>query len=214
MLSVAAILCLLIVAFLYAARSQSPSPVVSAGTVAASRSTTSASASATPISSAPVTPFTDSTYRYGISVPSPYRLSGPLTVTFNGANPAAQDVFTAQTPEQEAAGSAHCETACPIWDYTLEVVISANAGSMTPRQWYDAGHVGFSTQSTFEDITMSGRPALKIMGSARFPMEYLVADGRGQMFDLAYTIRPERPAPVGASLDKLEQMIASFRLLP
>jgi hypothetical protein len=92
-----------------------------------------------------------------------------------------------QTPEQEAAGSKNCESACPVWDYTLLVAIYTDAGSMTPRQWYDAGNVGFSTGSKLEDINISGRPALKITGSARFPMEYLVADGRGRMFDLAYT---------------------------
>jgi hypothetical protein len=138
-----------------------------------------------------------------------------LPVTFpNGSQVAAQDVFTVLTPEQEAAGSKNCETACPVWDYTLPVAISTNAGSMTPRQWYDAGRIGFSTGSTLEDVTVSGRAALKITGSARYPVEYLVADGRGRMFDLAYTFRPERPAPPGASTDKLNQMLASFTFVP
>ena len=158
--------------------------------------------------------FMNARYRYSIVLLPPYHPSPALTTTFNGAHPAAQDVFTVQTPEQEAAGSKNCETACPVWDYTLLVAIFGDAGSMTPRQWYDVGNVGFSTGAKLEDITISGRLALKITGSARFPIEYVVADGRGQMFDLAYTIRPERPAPDGASKDKLEQMIASFKFLP
>ena len=158
--------------------------------------------------------FTNSKYQYSIALASPYHLSPALTTTFNGAHPAAQDVFTVQTPDQETAGSKNCETACPVWDYTLLVMIFGDSGSMTPRQWYDAGNVGFSTGSTLEEITMSGRAALKITGSARFPMEYVVASGSGLMFDLAYTIRPDRPALDGASKDKLEQMIVSFKFLP
>jgi hypothetical protein len=122
-------------------------------------------------------------------------------------------VFTVLTPEQEAVGSKNCQTACPVWDYTLPVAISTGAGSMTPRQWYDAGRIGFSTGSKLEDVTLSGQAALKITGSARYPVEYLVADGRGRMFDLAYTFRPERPAPPGASTDKLDQMLQSFRFV-
>ena len=158
--------------------------------------------------------FTNAKYQYSIVLVPPYHPSSALTTTFNGAHPAAQDVFTVQTPDQEATGSKNCETACPVWDHTLLVAIFGDGGSMTPREWYDAGNVGFSTGSKLEDITISGRPALKITGSARFPIEYVVADGRGQMFDLAYTIRPERPVPDGASKDKLEQMIASFKFLP
>jgi hypothetical protein len=194
--------------------SSSPSftAVASATTLAVTGSPAPTASLLAPTAS-PQGAFTNAKFGYSIVLTQPYHLSSALTTTFDGAHPAAQDVFTVQTPEQEAAGSKNCETACPVWDYTLLVAIYTDAGSMTPRQWYDAGNVGFSTGSTLEDINISGRPALKITGSARFPVEYLVADGRGRMFDLAYTIRPDRSAPAGASRDKLEQMIASFTLL-
>jgi len=205
--------------------SSSPSftAVASATTLAVTGSPAPSASLPAPTASLPVSPsatptpqgaFTNAKFGYSIVLTPPYHLSPALTTTFNGAHPAAQDVFTLQTPEQEAAGSKNCETACPVWDYTLLVAIYTDAGAMTPSQWYDAGNVGFSTGSKLEDINISGRPALKITGSARFPMEYLVADGRGRMFDLAYTIRSDRSVPEGASRDKLEQMIASFTLVP
>lgn len=99
---------------------------------------------------------------------------------------------------------------------TVAYAVSGSPNSIcgtTGADWLKSEVYWCQVVAKLEDDPISRRPARRITGSARFPMEYVLADGRGQMVDLAYTTRPERPAPYGASQEKLEQMIASFKFL-
>lgn len=184
----------------------------------ASPATTTASPTAPPVTKAG--PFASPLYvnaahRFSVVLPAPYRNSGPLSLANTGSQrPVAHDAFTARTDDDETAQSARsCQTACPIWNYVAVVIVNAGAGAQTPRQWYTAfsGAVG----ETIEDMTVDGRPAVKITNGARFPVQFVVKDG-DRMFELAYQIYSAdfSAVPPSASRDKLDQILASFRFTP
>ncbi|MEP7003427.1 MAG: hypothetical protein ABI888_02710 [Chloroflexota bacterium] len=217
---------------LYVLRGQSPittalAPPVATATATATvalASTTPASttaASAAPASAAPTASptasgtFADPTYKLAVVLPTPYRKS--LTLSFDAqpsGHPAAQDAFTARTTADEATFAAvRCETACEVWNYVALIAVYTDAAGQTPRQWFDAGGAGHATGEKVDAVTIDGRAALKVTNGARFPLQYIVAD-RGRMYLLAYEVHSLQPVPAGASTDKLDQILASFRFLP
>ncbi len=181
-------------------------------------SSTAASAAAAPASPTPVpTPtgtFADQTYKFSVVLPAPYRKS--VTLSFDGqpsGHPAAQDAFTARTTADEATLAAvRCETACEIWNYVAFIAVYTDAAGQTPRQWFDSGGAGHATAEKVDDVTIDGRAALKVTNGSRL-LQYIVAD-RGRMYLMAYEVHSQQPVPAGASTDKLDQILASFRFLP
>ena len=163
---------------------------------------------------ADATQYTNSTWGYALTLPSPYRHSDLLSFKSpppDPGQPKGSDVFTARTVDDEAANSTPCETGCPAWSYVAVVEVSTDAGSMTPRQWYDSGRVGFNSGEQVEDTTVSGRPALKITNGARYVVEYIVAkDGRMYVIGYRPRIFDRYPPPPGASNEKLDAILASF----
>lgn len=161
--------------------------------------------------------YVNSTYKFGLTLPTPYQKSVRAeTFTANGGQrPAIQEAFTARTDAEEAAiGNAGCHTACPLWNYAAYVVVNTGTGSETPRQYYasQGGKVG----ELIEDAIIGGRAAIQVTNGAPYPMQFIVKDGE-RIFVLAYQIYPEAngmAVPAGASKEKLEQLIASFRFTP
>jgi hypothetical protein len=167
----------------------------------------------------------NATHGYAVSLPAPYHLSSKFTtpqfVDANGvalAHPAAQDVFTVLTREQEDAGTVNCHTACPTWNYTVFVVIYTDGGDLTAREAYQAGPIGFagkSAASKLEDVKIDGHDALKIEpGASGDLVQYIVPDGAGRIFVLSAVVYlPSQAAvPAGASEQKLRSILDSFRL--
>ena len=160
--------------------------------------------------------YVNKTYKFSVVLPEPYRRSDKLSFSgLSAGHPAAQDAFTARTPEDDAIAAAdtHCETACAVWNYVAHVVVFTDVPTQTPRQWFDAGGAGHAVGETTADITIDGRSALKVINGAGYPVQYIVAD-RGRMFSLAYTLRTDQPAPAGASKEKLDAILASFKFVP
>ncbi|MEP6694108.1 MAG: hypothetical protein ABJB39_05650 [Chloroflexota bacterium] len=181
--------------------------------------------SASPIASAPTVPtaaapatlrgqWANPKYGYIVVLPEPYHVSARLTREFASQHPAARDAFTVLTPAEEDAASQgeDCEVGCRALNHAAVVLIYTDAGSMTPRQWHQAGNTPGSP-GTLTDLTIGGRPALKIEPSGKYEVMYVVADGKGRMFHLAYELFHIANPPAGASRDKLDQIIASFRFI-
>ncbi len=216
----------LFLGILYVVRAQTPiaslaSPAaISTATASATPAPTAAASTAGPTPAPPSpTPtatgtFADATYKFTVALPAPYRKSVPLSFDSQAGHPMAQDAFTPRTTADEAALSAvRCETACEIWNYVAHVAVYTDAAAQTPRQWFDAGGAGHATGEKVEDITIDGRAALKVTNGSRFALQYIVAD-RGRMYLIAYETHSLQPVPAGASTDKLDQIVASFRFLP
>lgn len=83
---------------------------------------------------------------------------------------------------------------------------------MTPRQWFEAGNTPRSP-GRLTDVTIAGRPALKIEPSGKYEVMYVVADGKGRMYHLTYELSHVAPPPPGVSRTKLDQLLASFRFV-
>ena len=151
-------------------------------------------------------------YGYTVVLPEPYHVSAVLTREFGGAHPAARDVFTVLSPAEEDAAmqGQDCEVGCSALNGAAVILIYADAASMTPRQWFEAGNTPGSP-GTLTDVTIGGRPALKIEPSGKYNVMYVVADGKGRMFELAYEFFHVAAAPSGATIAKVEQFFASFR---
>jgi hypothetical protein len=77
---------------------------------------------------------------------------------------------------------------------------------MAPRQWY--AKRGGAAGETIVDITIDGRPAIKVTNGTPYPVQVIVRDG-SFMFRIGYQIYSDRP-PAGASRAKLDQIVASF----
>lgn len=159
--------------------------------------------------------YVNSLYKFSLSLPAPYRNSARLSIANTGGRPAEQDAFTARTDADEATVSGTgCETACAIWNYVAVVQIYNGAGSETPRQWYAS--FGGAVGQTIEETTVDGRQAAKVTNGATYPLQYLIKDG-DRMFRIAlqsYSPSPDMAIPAGASMNKLEQILASFRFMP
>jgi len=210
------LLVVLTVVFLTPVRSeQAMTPSAAPATSAAARP----SATLLPTTPAPTTPapspipnFVDRTYGFSLVLPEPYRKSERLSLANTGSDrPAAQDAFTARTVEDETSlAGQRCETACPIWNYVAIVEIHTRVGSQSPRDWYTA--FGGATGERIEELTVDGRPAVKVTNGVPYPVQLIVKDG-DRMLRVGYDLYDGRSVPPGASKDKLERILGSFRFL-
>ena len=151
-------------------------------------------------------------YGYTVVLPEPYHISEGLTREFAGSrHPAARDVFTVLSGADENAAmqGQDCEVGCPALNGAAVILIYTDAGTMTPRQWHEAGNTPGSP-GQLSDVTIGGRPALKIAPSGKYNVLYVVADGKGRMFHLAYEFFHIADAPSGATIAKVEQIFASL----
>ena len=163
-----------------------------------------------------LTAYVNSSYKFSLELPAPYRNSARLSLANTGGRPAGQDAFTARTDADEATVSGtRCETACPIWNYVAVIQIYTDVASQTPRQFYTA--FGGAVGEVIEDTTIDGRQAVKVTNGVPYRSpQYLVRDG-DRMFRIAmqyYAPSPDMTVPVGASTSKLEQILTSFRFTP
>lgn len=221
--TIAAVLLILIVGVgvLYAARAQEQ-PARAFVPPSSTPSATIPIATSTPVATAPATtappsptiaPYVNAAYKFSVTLPAPSRKSVRLSLADTGAQrPAAQDAFTARTDADEAAlAGTSCQTICPIWNYVAVVIVYTGAGSQTPRQWYASS--GGSVGETIEDTTVDGRQAIKVTNGATYPLQYFIKDG-DRMFRNAYSVYPDMAVPAGASKEKLESVLTSFRFTP
>jgi hypothetical protein len=161
--------------------------------------------------------YVNSTYKFGLTLPDPYRKSvrAEIFPVTGGQRPAILEAFSARTDAEEAViGNEGCHTACPLWNYAAYVIVNTGTGSETPRQYYasQGGKVG----QIIEDAIIGGRAAIQVTNGVPYPMQFIVKDGE-RIFVIAYQLYPEAngiSVPVGASKEKLEQIIASFRFTP
>jgi len=194
---------------------QSPTPTASPSpsSTAAPSPTASPSASATFAG----TPYVNTTWQYSLVLPSPYRHSDVLSLKSpppDPGQPKGSDGFTPRTPQDEASLNKSCETACEIWNYAADVEVWTNAPSMTAREWADdPSRAGVSAGQRVEDFTLNGRPAARIINGTRGPLTYVVANG-GRIYVMSYKIYEGFAVPPGASKDKLEAIMNSFRIVP
>ena len=212
------LLVILVVAFVIPVRTETPptqSPVTrpSPSASTAPPSTTAPTTAARSPTPTPIGLFVNETWKFSVVLPTPYRRSSRLSLeNTGGQRPAAQDAFTARIEQDEAALAAQsCQTACPIWNFVAVVEVNTGAGSQTARQWYMSG--GGATGERIEDITVDGRPAIRVIDGVPYPVQYIVKDG-DRMFRIAYQIYGGVPAPAGATKDKVEAILSSFKFLP
>ena len=195
------------------AASVGPSSTIPA--VIASASPSSQPTTAVPTNTPSATPrgqWANTKYGYTVVLPEPYHVSEGLTREFAGSrHPAARDVFTVLSGADENAAmqGQDCEVGCPALNGAAVILIYTDAGSMTPRQWHEAGNTPGSP-GQLSDVTIGGRPALKIAPSGKYNVLYVVADGKGRMFHLAYEFFHIADAPPGATIAKVEQIFASL----
>ena len=176
-------------------------------------SSTLAPSVATPSPSPSGSVYVNQTYKFSLTLPEPYRKSTRLSLTNTGRqDPAAADSFTAWTDQDEAplAGKI-CDTSCAIRNYVAFVEVSTGV-TQTPRQWYTSR--ASAAGQRIDDVTVDGRTAIRVTNGAEIytPVQLIVKDG-DRMFRVGYQITRD-PVPAGASKDKLEQILASFRFTP
>ena len=191
----------------------SPSPTSTPSPTLRPSSSPTASASATATFAG--TPYVNTTWQYSLVLPPPYRHSDLLSfksIQPEPQQPKASNAFTARTLEDERATSSPCETSCPAWNYVVTVEVWTNAGSMSPREWVDSGHAGFFAGQKVEDITISGRPAVRVTSAEGRPFKWLVPK-EGRMYVLDEIVNDQMPVPPGASRDRLDAIVASFNFL-
>ena len=211
---VAAVLLVVIIGIglLYAVRSATAPPVAVASAPASPTSTPAPSV-ATPSPSPSGILFVNQTYKFSVILPPPYRKSARLSATSTTSSTPgiAFDGFTARTVEDEAPLPGACDVTCPLHDYTVFIEIQSGV-SDTPRHWYTS-HAGALGQQ-IDDLTVDGRPAIRVINGAEIyvPLQLIVKDG-DRMFRIGYMVTRE-PVPAGASQEKLDQILASFRFLP
>jgi hypothetical protein len=219
LLAVVAVTVVAIIAFALLREPQS-TPAASGSPTATNPAVIPASPSSRPTSAAPTntpsaTPrgqWANTKYGYTVVLPEPYHVSERLTREFAGSrHPAARDVFTVLSAAEEntAMQGQDCEVGCPALNGAAVILIYTDAGSMTPRQWHEAGNTPGSP-GQLSDVTIGGRPALKIEPSGKYNVMYVVADGTGRMFHLAYEFFHIADAPSGATIAKVEQIFASL----
>ncbi len=211
---VAAVLLVVIlgIGLLYSVRSATAPPVAVASAPASPTSTPAPSV-ATPSPSPSGILFVNQTYKFSVILPPPYRKSARLSATSTTSSTPgiAFDGFTARTVEDEAPLPGACDVTCPLHDYTVFIEIQSGV-SDTPRHWYTS-HAGALGQQ-IDDLTVDGRPAIRVINGAEIyvPLQLIVKDG-DRMFRIGYMVTRE-PVPAGASQEKLDQILASFRFLP
>lgn len=197
------------------ASTQTPAPTPTVPPTTAPSTTTPPVATATAAATAPA--YVNATYKFSVVLPAPYRKSTRLSfVKPAGQQPAAEDAFTARTDADEAAiGTDGCHTACPTWNYTAYVSVNTGTGSRTLREFYATEEGGTATQ-TIEDTTVDGRAAIRVTNGARYPMQFIVTDG-DRIVVVAYQLYPTSTGisvPAGATKEKLDAILTSFRFTP
>ena len=209
----AAVLLILVagIAVLYAVRAQDPLPntVTPTATVAAVTPTPIQTLPSTTSPPSTLATYVNKSYQYSLALPEPYRHSGHLSYEGLSERPAAQDVFTARTIADEAAGESG-ETASPSWNYVVVVHVFTGVGADTPRAFYTTfgGAVGESIVET----TVDGRQAIKVTNGI-YPLVYVIKDG-SRMFQVGYQTYESFSVPAGATKEKLVAIIESFRFAP
>jgi hypothetical protein len=219
LLAVVAVTVVAMIAFALLREPQA-TPAASGDPVASIPAVIPASPSSQPTTAAPTntpsaTPrgqWANTKYGYTVVLPDPYHVSERLTREFAGSrHPAARDVFTVLSAAQENEGmqGQDCEAGCAALNGAAVILIYTDAGSMTPRQWHEGGNTPGSP-GRLSDVTIGGRPALKIEPSGKYNVMYVVADGKGRMFHLAYEFFHIADAPSGATIAKVEQIFTSL----
>jgi hypothetical protein len=216
----AAILLVVIGIGVYVVRNQPPTPTVLASPTATPTPTPTVTVAPTATqvptpSPSPVGMYVNPTFKFSLVLPEPYRKSVRLSIASTGGErPAAADAFTARTEADEAIPSRQVgETAAAIWNYVAVVDVFTGTGAQTPRDFYNA--FSFSRDQTIEDLTVDGHQAVKVTNAPSYPIEYLIKDG-DRMFVLGYTIYQPGTydVPPGATKEKLDAILASFKFVP
>ena len=220
--SIAAAVAIALIVFgvvLYAVRGQRETAVLAPAspTATLTRTATPATTPTAPSTPSP-TPtglYVNQALKFSVVLPPPYRRSARLSIENSGGQrPAAADAFTARTEQDElAVSSQRCETACAIWNYVAVVDVFTGTGTQSPRDYYNA--FSYNRDQQLEDITVDGHPALKVTNAPSYPIEYLIKDG-DRMFILGYTIYQPGTydVPPGASKEKLDAILTSFKFVP
>ena len=208
----------LFVVVLYLVRGQTPtSTVLASPTATATPTPVASTARPTPSPTPSTTPtglYVNMTEKFSVVLPPPYRVS---TRAINGTVSPQRDqvAFTARTEADEASiDTSGCHTACPLWQGVAYVIVNTGTGSQTPRQYYAAQ--GGSVSQVIEDATVDGRTAIKVTNGVPFPMQFIIKDG-DRIVVVAYLIYPPENGmamPAGATKEKLEAILASFKFLP
>ena len=213
----------LFIGVLYLVRGQTPTSTALASatptasvTVTATPAAAATTAAASTSAPTPSGTYVNPTYKFSLTLPEPYRKSARLSATDTSrGNPAAAvavDAFTVRTDQDEAplAGKI-CDSTCAIRNYVAIVEISIGV-SQTPRQWYTSRES--AADQRIDDVTVDGRTAIRVTNGAGIyvPVQLIVKDG-DRMFRVGYYITPD-PVPAGASKEKLEGILASFKFLP
>lgn len=138
---------------------------------------------------------------YSIDLPSPWHRSDCGSFEpGEGSGGDAYDLFIA-VPDRELAISS---TGVHV-DH-VSVFARDNPQRLTPRQWEQAGNIGFSQGRTLQDVTFAGRPAL-LATSGDNQEIFLVGEG-DRMFQVAHQ------AVTGtATRQQREAIVRSFRFL-
>lgn len=163
----------------------------------------------------PSAEWSDPRYGIALTLPDPYHVSPFWSKDYPGVHPATSVMFTTLSTADEERLSQDCHTACPAKNHAAFVSVYTDAGTATARQWYEAGNIGGSAEAKASDVTVAGRPALKLEPFA-YPqaLVYIVPDGHGQMIVLEYDIysrHPDFAVPTGASEAKLRALVDSLR---
>ena len=212
------IVVMLFIGALYIFRTQTPAATALASPTATSTATLiAATATVAPLP----TPFptaagsyVNTTYKFSVMLPSPYRKS--LRAVQGTSTPERyQDAFTARTDAEEAAiDISGCHTACPLWQYVAYVIVTTGIGSQTPRQYY--AQQGGSASQVIDDTLVDGRTAISVTNGVPFPMQFIIKDA-DRIFVVAYQLYPPEngmAVPAGATKEKLDSILASFRFTP
>ncbi|HEX6060794.1 MAG TPA: hypothetical protein VF001_01895 [Candidatus Limnocylindria bacterium] len=204
----------------YLVRNQTPTSTALAPPTATLTATPTATPAPTPTpvptpSPTPVGMYVNPTLKFSFVLPEPYRKSVRLSIASTGGQrPAAADAFTARTEVDEAIPSRSVgETAAAIWNYVAVVDVFTGTGTQSPRDFYNA--FSYSQGQKIEDVTVDGHQAVKVTNAPSYPIEYLIKDG-DRMFMLGYTIyQPGMfDVPPGATREKLDAILASFKFVP
>lgn len=168
-----------------------------------------------PTPASPAGLYVNQTWKFSVILPPPYRRSARLSIENSGSQrPAAADAFTARTePDEAGLANQRCDTACAIWNYVAVVDVFTGTGTQSPRDFYNA--FSYSRDQQLQDITVDGHAGLKVTNAPSYPIEYLIKDG-DRMFMLGYTIYQPGTydVPPGASKEKLDAILTSFKFVP
>ena len=198
------------IALLSVVHSPAGQPAAVASSTATATATPAPSA-ATPSPSPTTFVYVNRTYGFSVTLPAPYRKSARLSGSSTTSGPVAFDGFTARTVEDETPLPGACDATCPLHNYVASVEVSTGV-SQTPREWYTAR--ASAAGQRIDDVTVDGRPAIRVTNGAEIyvPVQLIVKDG-DRMFRIGYQITRD-PVPAGASHDKLDQILASFKFVP